>query len=512
MVYSRTKNSIRNVIFGIVSMAVNILFPFMVRTVLIKKMGLEYAGISTLFSSVLSMLKLSELGIGSAMIYSLYEPIAREDHEKINNILNSYRKLYRAIGAFILTAGLIVTPFIKYLIKDDVPPDVNVYIVFVIFLADTALSYFLFAYKDSVLSAFQRMDLKYVAVITMNIVVSVLQAAAIWFTSSYYIYALCLPAGTIFLNLMRRYIADKNFPAYSKPYGKVDSEFYANLKKRVIALFGHQTNYTIIHSADDIVLSAFMGIKTVGLYGNYYMLFSGMENIIRIITMGVQAGVGNSLVVDSEEKIYKDFKNFAYMVAFSVGIISTVFLCACQDTVELWLGRKKMLGESTVILLAVALLVTQMRRVVVTYKNAAGMWWEDRYKPYVVAVVDLLIDIVFVQKYGVNAVVVSTIVSVFFIETPWEAWVLFKLKFHKNPFEYFFRMMVYFMVIAVVGAFSYFVCSFVSGPLLFKIIAKAFIGVIIPCSIYVLISFKSDEFKALWKIAGRIMNKLKKNG
>ena len=128
MVYSRTKNSIRNVIFGIVSMAVNILFPFMVRTVLIKKMGLEYAGISTLFSSVLSMLKLSELGIGSAMIYSLYEPIAREDHEKINNILNSYRKLYRAIGAFILTAGLIVTPFIKYLIKDDVPPDVNVYI------------------------------------------------------------------------------------------------------------------------------------------------------------------------------------------------------------------------------------------------------------------------------------------------------------------------------------------------------------------------------------------------
>jgi O-antigen/teichoic acid export membrane protein len=318
-----------------------------------------------------------------------------------------------------------------------------------------------------------------------------------------------MPAATVLLNLLRRHIVNKSFPQYSRPYGHADAEFYASLKKRVAALVGHQANFTIVNSADNIVLSAFKGVKVVGVYGNYYMIYKAVDSMVKIFTTSFQAGVGNSLVVDDDEKIYGDFRTLSYLTAFVVGIACTAFLCMIQNFIFLWQGDKGMLPSLTAVLFTFSLLLTQMRRVIVIYKNAAGMWWEDRYKPYAVALCDLIIDLVFVGRFGINAVIVSTIVSVLFIETPWEIIVLFRYKFRRPAGGYFIRLSIYFGVIIFFAAVAFGICGYIPQNSLGSLLIRMMVSVLVPAAGYCLVSFRTYEFRRLSAVAVGMIRRIR---
>ena len=232
MKLNKTKNTIRNLICGIINKLAITIIPFIIRTVIIKKLGSEYLGLSSLFTSILQILNLTELGFSSAIVYSMYKPIANNDKTTVCALLKLYKKIYSFIGIIILILGLMLLPFLNRLINGDVPNDINIYILYLIYLINTVLSYFLFAYKTSLLNAFQRNDIISNVNTVLHIIQSIAQLILLLVYKNYYLYVIIQPIITIFNNLICAIVVRKKYPEY-KPEGKVNKEIKKDLRKKV---------------------------------------------------------------------------------------------------------------------------------------------------------------------------------------------------------------------------------------------------------------------------------------
>jgi len=301
MKIERTKNAVRNISAGVSNRIINLILPFITRTVILYVMGTKYLGLTSLFSSILSFLSLAELGVGGAMVYSMYKPIAQSDNETICALMNLYKKLYRIIGVVILVLGLALMPFLNRLINDEIPGDVNLYLLYFIYLINAVLSYWLFAYKNALLQAYQRND---ISTNISSVIVPVSYAVmlgCLFLTKNYYGYVIWLPIFTVITNLVRSRIVDRLFPEL-KPKGKVSKELSQSITKKVGALIGTKLNTVVLHAADNLVMSAFLGLTVIAMYGNYYMIMNSVVGFLGIIYSSMTAGLGNSLETDSIKK------------------------------------------------------------------------------------------------------------------------------------------------------------------------------------------------------------------
>ena len=219
----RTKNATRNIIFGIILKVYQILVPFLMRTAIIYLMGVQYLGLNSLFTSILQVLNLAELGVGSAMIYSMYKPIAEDNNAEICALMQLYRTYYRIIGFIIAVVGLILTPFIPKLISGDVPQGINIYILYLLNLGATVLSYWLYAYKNSILQAHQRVDIVSKVTLVTNTIQYGLQLLVLWLFKNYYLYVVVLLATQALTNIVTAICADKLYPQF-RPKGQVAVE------------------------------------------------------------------------------------------------------------------------------------------------------------------------------------------------------------------------------------------------------------------------------------------------
>ena len=262
------KNAKNNIVFGLLSKIILMILPFVMRMVINNTLGAEYLGLNSLFSSILNVLALSELGISSALVYNMYKPIAEDNQKKINALLNLYRKSYRIIGIVILSIGVLLIPFISKLIHGSAPDGINIYIIFIIQLINTVLSYFLFAYRQSLLVAYQREDVNSITNLITQLFLQILQIIILYATKNYYFYVICLPGFTIINNLWIAYITQKMF-SKAKCEGYLDPGTLKDIKKLVLGTFIQKACATTRNSLDSICLSAFIGLTVTGIYNNY---------------------------------------------------------------------------------------------------------------------------------------------------------------------------------------------------------------------------------------------------
>ena len=396
MKLQRRKNAFRNIEFGFLNKMVTILFPFLMRTILIKTLGSEYLGLSSLFTSILQVLSLSELGIGSAMVFELYKPIAKNDTEKICKLQNLYRVIYKIIGTVIVTIGVILLPFLNNFIEGGYPEDINIYVLYILYLFNSAASYLLFAYKSSILTAYQRRDIILNIGSIVHVLLYVIQIICLVNFKNYYAYVIWLPIFTIIENVLISIYVDKKYPEY-KPIGKLDKNEIKNVFLNVKDLFGHKLSNVVTNSADTIVISSFIGLNMVTIYNNYYYLMSAISGILDIVYQGILAGIGNSIVSESKEKNKNDFYKFYFINAWIVGWCSICFVCLFQPMMKLWMGSNLMLDFSSVILLGIYFYVWKIRQTILKYKDAAGMWKIDKIKPYIEIIFNLTINIILVN-------------------------------------------------------------------------------------------------------------------
>lgn len=500
---SRVKNSIRNIAFGTVHRIVSIFFPFVVRTVFIKSIGEEYLGLNTLYSSVLQVLSLADLGFASAIVASMYKPIAEQDTEKICALMKLYRNVYKVIGSIILVAGLMITPLVDRFIKGRPPAGINIYLLWLFYLLNTVVSYLLFAYKVSLLNAYQRNDITEKIGVMTRIIISILQIYVVGILKNIYLYIGLTIICSVIYNLWCAHVCNQMFPQYICR-GSIDKEIKNKISKNIAALTIQKIGNTISLSLDSIIISAYLGLTTVAVYGNYYYIISAISTFLSLIYTAITASIGNSIAVESRTKNYRDLKKLVFLNTWLVGWCSICFMCLFQEFMTVWMGKTLLFPIVVVFSLVLRFFFEQLRKVVLTYKDAAGMWWQDKWKPMVACIVNLILNIVLVKHIGVAGVAISTVISYVFVEIPWETKVLFKNYFKTSQREYYKEILTSFVQLIFVGGITYFICDriFVFG--IAGISIRLCICITVPNILYVILNLKNPFFIQAKEFAEKI--------
>lgn len=504
MRFDKTKNASKNIVFGVILKLYHIIVPFLMRTAMIYLLGVEYLGLDGLFSSVLAVLNLAELGIGSAMIYSMYKPIAEDDGETICALMRLYKVYYRIIGLIVLCGGLILCPFIPRLISGGVPDGLNVYVLYLLNLAATVLSYWLFAYKSCLLQAHQRSDLISKITLIAHTARYVLQFVFLFIFRNYYYYLIIALVTQLLINIFTALVADKLFPKY-RAVGVLPKPVKDGINRKIKDLFTAKIGAVVVDSVGTIVISAFLGLSVLGIYQNYFYIVTALTGVINIVMTSCMAGIGNSIVTENKDKVFGDFKTFNLIISWIAGFCTTALLVMYQPFMKLWVGAENMFDFSAVICFSAYFCIKQFNTLLNVYKDAAGIWHKDRFRPLVTAMVNLALSLIIVQFWGIYGVLLATIISMLFVGMPWIVGNLFTELFAKKHLSEFLKQIFFYVIIIVLLCFaSYGVCSFVTFDGIIGLAIRLIIVSVIFNVVYILIFFKTKEFKNVLKIANRL--------
>lgn len=491
----RTKNATRNIAFGVILKVYQIVVPFLMRTAMIYFMGVQYLGLNSLFTSVLQVLNLAELGVGSAMIYSMYKPIAEDDNTTICALMKLYRIYYRVIGFVIAIVGGALTPFVPKLISGDIPENINIYVLYLLNLGATVLSYWLFAYKNSILEAHQRTDIVSKVTLVTNTIQYILQLLALWMFGNYYLYVLVMLMTQAITNIVTAIEADRLYPQF-RPEGKLAKQEVVKINRRIRDLFTSKVGAIVVNSADTIVISAFLGLTALAIYQNYYFILTAVTGVIRIIFLAVTAGIGNSLIVETKDKNFNDLNVFTFIICWLSGLCACCFLNLYQPFMELWVGKNLMLDFLVVVCFVIYFYVYEVNQLLNTYKDAGGIWHEDRFRPLVTAIANLGMNLIMVQFLGLYGIILSTVLSMLLVGMPWLFHNLFTTMFEKkNMKKYLVSLVFYVFVSIIASAISVIVCRFINFGLWTTLIVRFIICLIIPNLIFLIVYSRKNEFK-----------------
>lgn len=486
------KNAIYGTITGILLKIIQIVFPFIIRTVFIHNIGIDYLGLNSLFTSILQVLNLAELGVSTALVFSMYKPIAEENSEKICQLMNFYKLIYRKIGWAILCMGLVILPLVPRLIHGSIPSDINIYIIYLMNLAATVLSYWLFAYRNSLFSAHQRVDITSIITIVISFIKYIVQIASLIIFKNYYVYLSVEIAYSIVLNIVTAIYSKKIYPNYNAK-GELSTEEKKQIGKKIRDLFTAKIGTVINNSADSIVISSFLGLTLLAKYQNYYYIVSTVMALFTIFFTACTAGIGNKLILQPKDENIKLFYNLNYLIFFGINFCCASLLSLFQPFMELWVGKDLMMGFGMVILFAIYLYAEEAPRTMIVFKDAAGMWREDRFRPLTVSVVNLLMNIILVNYIGLYGVLISTIVSMLFIGFPWLIYNIDKTLFKIGIKHFLSRIFKYTVIIVVDCSFAYYISSQIMlNNLIFTIIIRGVICLLIPNIVFTL-AFKNTE-------------------
>lgn len=504
--YKRTENATRNIVFGTMLKAYQILVPFFMRTAMIYMLGVEYLGLNSLFTSILQVLNLVELGVGSAMIFSMYKPIAEDNSNLICALMNLYKIYYRVIGVIILTLGLMLLPFIPNLIKGNIPNDINIYILYVLNLLATVLSYWLFAYKNSILFAHQRTDVTSKVLLATDSLKYGLQLLVLFIFHNYYYYIMIMLLSQILTNIITAYIADRMYPNY-KARGHLSKDTKREINHRIRDLFTSKIGMVIVNSSDTIVISAFLGLTVLAIYQNYYFILTSVVGFVAVIFTSCTAGIGNSLVVESKEKNYRDLKKITFIIAWIAGFCSIALLCLYQPFMKIWVGEELMIDFSIVICLCVYYFIYEINALLNLYKDAGGIWHEDRFRPLVTALTNLGLNLMMVHSMGLYGVILSTILATLLIGMPWLLHNLFTVLFKMNAKEYIQRLLYYVVITVVIAIITYGITICIQGEGIIYLMYKAVLCFGIANGLFFVFYYHLEEFKDAKQVVMKIIKK-----
>ena len=494
MKLERTRNATRNIVFDGTLEMVNMLFPFVIRSVMLHCLGTEYLGLNGLFKSLLTFLNLAELGVGSAMVFSMYKPIAEDDAPAICALLRLYRTLYRIIGLVILAAGLLLMPVLKHLIKGSLPAGMNLYILFLMNLGNTVVTYWLFAYKSSLLQAHQRRDVISKVTLAVRITEYILKILILVYTRNYYLYLAVQLVCQLAVNVLTAVCASKMYPRYV-PRGKLPKEKTADIFRRVRDLFTSKLSAAVFDSADTLVISSFMGLAVLAIYQNYYFIITALRMMLVVILNACMAGVGNKLVMESKEANYRDLERISLLFSWLLGVSSSMLLCLYQPFMRLWMGSENMLSSGLVLSFTVYYYSMGANKMINMFKDAAGIWRIDRWRPLTAALANLSLNLATVRWLGLYGVLLSSVVSIVFIQIPWLFHNLFREVFPRESMGRYIRLFGGVTAIALVscGA-SWFVCGLFSLGVWPTLLVNAAVSFAIPNVFYFAVYGRNSVF------------------
>lgn len=507
MKINRVKNTKRNIVWGVFEKIVSLFLPFLLRTMLIKTLGEQFLGLNSLFSSLLQVLNMVELGFSSAIVFNMYKPIAENDKKTICILMNAYKKIYRVIGIFVFVIGVSLLPFLSILIKGDIPDGYNLYLLYIIYLTNTVVSYFLFAYKNCLLNAHHRNDIVSKVHTFVLILQYLYQFTVLLIFKNYYLYIIILPIISILNNIINALIVKKMYPQYIC-YGTLTPELKSKIKYNVTGLAIGKVCVVSRNSLDSIYLSAFIGLTTVAIYGNYYYIFTAINTFLSIIINAMTAGIGNSIAVETEEKNYKNFRLFNYLYLVISGWCTVCLLCLYQPFMELWMGKKLMFEMSTVVLFCIYFYSLKLGDIRSMYSNAAGLFWESKNYVIVETIANAILNFLFVRTWGINGIIVATNITIIFVNFIWGTRILYKNYFRSYDFiRFIIEDLIYTFVTIIICFITYFACNILQLSCFKQLLFNGIICLVVPTFLYYMTYRKTKLYEDSLQFAKKLINK-----
>lgn len=506
---TRTENSTKNMFTGLINQVLTLIFRFLTRTILIRYLGKEFLGINGLFSNILTVLSLADLGLSGALIYGLYKPIAEKDYKKQVILVNFLKKAYRVIGLIILGIGILILPFLSFIIKDNVTI-INIYLVFLIYLFQTASTYLFFASKAEFLNAQQKSyvnnNISNIVIIVSNIV----QIIVLIVFRNFYLYLLTILAFTIIqayfisrkAKSMFPYINEKNVEELSKDEKKT-------IFKDCGSLMIYRINYVILTATDNIVISKYLGLAVVGLYSNYLLITNSIVNLLSIFFNSINASIGNLNVASDKDRNLFIFKLVNIITVTLFGISSIAIYVLIDDFIVLWVGKEFLLSASFVIIISINLYVEGLRKFLSTYRSSYGLFRQAKFIPIMGAISNIIISIILVQKIGIFGVLLGTLISNVISFMWYDPYLIYRHVFKKNVLSYYAKNILYLALFASLA----FVCKMICGliPLhgILGLFVHGIICLILPLIVIILIYYKSSYYEYMKDLTKRFLNRKK---
>lgn len=491
---SRTENSIINSAMSIVTQVLTVVLNFAVKTVFIKMLNDEYLGVNGLFTNIITMLSLADLGIGIAIPYSLYKPLAKKDEHKINVLMNFYKKVYTIIGIAVLLIGLSLTPFLGLIIK-DIPKNVpHLSLIYILFVIHSASSYF-FVYKKFLIDSDQKGYITSRIIFTFSTLLSIIQIILLVTTKNYILFLLSSIILVIIQNIYISSKANKLYPFIkNKTDEKLEKEDMEGIKKNVSSLFIYKVGTVIMNGTDNIIISKFIGLIIVGFYSNYVLIINSITTVLNQIFNAITSSIGNLVVTTNKKRSKEVYDNLNFANFWLYALFGVCIIVLINPFINIWIGKKYVMGFSIVFLLVLNFYVLGMQSVTNSFRNAYGLFWIAKYRPIIMVIINIVISVVLVQFIGIEGVLIGTLISRL-LTTAWlDPYIVHKYGFEISPKSYYVDYLKYLVIfIAISIILNYFV-SMVAINNIFILILIAILVVISVNVILVLLFFKTSEF------------------
>jgi len=508
---SRTINSLKNIKSGFLVQFINKVLSFVSRSIFIYILGTEYLGINGLFSNVLSILSFAELGIGSAIIYNMYKPVATQDKEKTKSLMKLYKKSYNIIAIVILGLGILVIPFLDFIIKDVPLIKINIKLIYLLFLLDTVCSYF-FTYKKSIIIAHQKQHIINYIDSIFYLLKNVIQISLLYITKNYILYLIIQIISTLFENIYISNKANKLYPYLKdKDVKNLDKDEKKGIFNNIKSLAIYQFGAVIMNGTDNIIISSMVGVTIVGLCSNYTMILTSLKQVISTALNGLTASVGNlnaTSTVEKKENIYNQL-TLAYYLLYSFCSIS--FIGIVTSFIDIWLGKKYLLDYNIAISLGITLFVEGIRMPGFMFRTTLGLFEKARITPYIGAISNIILSIVLCKYWGVVGIFIATsisqIISYFWIDPH----LIYKYDFKKSPKKFFWNLFKYFLIYFINLILVVLIVKKLLFSKLINFAISLVVCLIIPNVINLLFFHKSEEFIALKdRVISRFAAKIRK--
>jgi len=502
----RLKKSLKNSTYAVIMQFLTIVLAFAVRTIFIKTLDVKYLGVNGLFTNILSILSLSELGLGTAITFSLYKPLAENNKPEICMLMALVKKLYRVISITVMGIGLLILPFLDFFIKDS--PDIpNLKFIYFLYLLNVSLSY-LYSHKRIILFADQKDYLNILNKGIANFLKSVIQIIILLYFQSF-IYYLITQFVCLFLsNVVISRKVDKEYKYLnSENITKMDKNRKRELIKKCYALFFHKIGYVVVFSTDNILIAKYIGLSWTGLYSNYVLIINVVKTFLNQMLGGITGSVGNLNYTATTEKKYEIF-NIVMFVYFWIYGFSVISLCILLNPfIELWIGKEYLIDQPIILVALVNVFVSGMRQPTNTFKTSLGLVWVDRYKPIAEAVINLVLSIILLKSMGLIGVFLGTLISTITTSFWIDPVVLFRHQYPDKIWQYFIRYFIYTMTVVIAGSITWFVAYQIDGNTILIFIIRMFICLIIPNILFACCYCRTKRFLYLYNLLKNTFSK-----
>ena len=500
----RVKNILRNFATGFTQYIAKELLRFIVRTIFIYTLSKSFLGISSLFSSVLNILNIAELGIGTAISFALYKPLAVQDIEQIKSLMDLFKKSYRIIGLSILAVGLALMPFLPYIIKITVE-QVNIYYIYILYLVNSVSSYFFFSYKSILLTADQKKYIVDRVSIIVTFAVSLCQIAILFFLRSspitaFYLYTATNIVLTILGNIVIAKKVDRMYPYLKeKNINLIERDIWKQIVKNVKALSIARVSRVALDSIDAVVISAVVinGVGVVGMYSNYTLLVSGIVAFFSIISSALSASLGNFLVTEDIERSKNMFNGLNLLFSWMYGFCAICLWVLLNPFIGgVWLTTEWLLSDTAVFLIVVNFLLDGLMSAPIKFIQAAGLYWQARFRYILSAFINITLSVLFVVvfKWGIEGVLFATTIAKAAMISL-DPYVLYKYFFKSSSIKYYVKFIVTLCFVLLTGTLVRFMLSLVYPAYsVISVAIGALLCILVPNALFYMALHRTEDY------------------